>query len=223
VPTLVLAVVLAYLIGSIPWSLIVARARGIDLRDYGSGNAGATNAWRVLGRGPGMVVFALDFLKGAGAVLLGLRLAIGEGLPDWPDARAWAGVLAGSAAMLGHVYTLTGRIFFGSWRGGKGVATGGGMCFGLVPLAATVGAIGFLLAVALTRYVSVGSLVAAISIPAVSLIRVALGHHVPAPLLGFALIVPVFIAYTHRANLRRLLSGEEARLNDPAGRVGDGG
>ena len=116
---------------------------------------------------------------------------------------------------------LTGRLFFGSWRGGKGVATGGGMCFGLVLLAATVGAIGFIVAVALTRYVSVGSLVAAISIPSVSLIRLALGYHVPAPLLGFALVVPLFIAYTHRANLRRLVSGQEARFSDPAGRVGE--
>jgi glycerol-3-phosphate acyltransferase PlsY len=170
-----------------------------------------------------MAVFALDFLKGAGAVLLGTRLVIGEGLPDWPDARAWAGVLAGSAAMLGHVYTLTGRLLFGSWRGGKGVATGGGMCFGLVPLAATVGAVVFVLAVALTRYVSIGSLGAAISIPSVLLVKLALGEHVPAPLLGFALVVPLFIAYTHRSNLQRLFSGSEARLNDPVGRVGEGG
>lgn len=219
--TILLAVALAYLIGSIPWSLIVARLRGIDLREHGSGNAGATNAWRVLGRGPGLAVFALDFLKGLGAVLLAGRVSVGPGLPDWPDAGAWVAVLAGTAAMLGHVYTLTGRVFFGSWRGGKGVATGGGMLLGLVPVAVLAGAVVFLVAVALTRYVSIGSIGSAVTIPTVLLIRLALGQHVPTPLLAFALLVPLFIAYTHRSNLRRLLEGTEARFNDPAGRIGE--
>ncbi len=218
-PTILLVLALAYLIGSIPWSLIVGRLRGIDLREHGSGNAGATNAWRVLGRGPGLAVFALDFLKGLAAVLLATRLSIGTGLPDWPDASAWAGVLAGTAAMLGHVYTLTGRLFFGSWRGGKGVATGGGMLLGLVPLAVLAGAIAFIVVVAATRYVSLGSIASAVAIPTVLLIRLAVGQHVPAPLLGFALVVPLFIAYTHRSNLRRLFEGTEAKVNDPAGPI----
>ena len=221
-PTLLLVVAMAYVIGSIPWSLIVARLRGVDLREHGSGNAGATNAWRVLGRGPGLAVFALDFLKGLTAVLLATRISVGAGLPHWPDAAAWAGVLAGTAAMLGHVYTLTGRLVFGSWRGGKGVATGGGMLLGLVPVAVLAGAVVFLLSVAITRYVSIGSIGAAVTIPTVLLIRLALGQHVPSPLLVFALLVPLFIAYTHRSNLRRLLEGTEARVNDPASKIGEG-
>lgn len=213
-PTLLLVVGVAYVIGSIPWALVVARALGVNLRQHGSGSAGATNAWRVLGRGPGSLVFALDFLKGLAAVLLATRLSVGTGLPDWPDAAAWASVLAGSAAMMGHVVTLTGLALFGNVRGGKGVATGGGMLLGLVPVAVLAGAIVFVLTVALTRYISLGSIGAAATIPAVLLIRVALSQHVPAPLLGFSLLVPLFIALTHRSNLRRLLAGTEPRLGE---------
>jgi glycerol-3-phosphate acyltransferase PlsY len=220
--TLAVALALAYLVGSIPWSLVVGRAMGVDIRQHGSGNAGATNAWRVLGRGPGLLVFALDFLKGLAAVLLASRLRLAGGLPDWPDAVAWAEVLAGTAAMLGHVYTLTGRLFFGSWRGGKGVATGGGMLVGLVPVAVVVAAALFAAVVALTRYVSIGSIVAALTIPAVLLVQRALGAEVPGPILGFALIVPLFIVYTHRGNVRRLLAGTEARFSDPVHPVEEG-
>jgi glycerol-3-phosphate acyltransferase PlsY len=220
--TLAVVAALAYLLGSIPWSLVVGRAMGVDIRQHGSGNAGATNAWRVLGKGPGLLVFALDFLKGLAAVLLASRVRLAGGLPDGPDAVAWAEVLAGTAAMLGHVYTLTGRLFFGSWRGGKGVATGGGMLVGLVPIAVLVAAGVFVAAVALTRYVSIGSILAAVTIPVVLLVRMALGVAVPGPILGFALVVPLFIAYTHRANVRRLLAGTEARVSDPARPIEEG-
>ena len=194
-------------------------ARADGCREHGSGSSGATNAWRVLGRGPGGLVFALDFLKGLAAVLLATHIEVAGGLPDWTYAEAWARVLAGSAAMLGHVVTLTGLALFGDVRGGKGVATGGGMLLGLVPVAVLAGAVVFLITVAATRYVSLGSIAAAVTIPAVLLVRLALGQAVPPPLLWFALLVPLFIAVTHRSNLRRLLRGSEARFHDPAGPV----
>lgn len=221
--TLTAILALSYLLGSIPWSLVVGRMMGVDIREHGSGNAGATNAWRVLGKGPGAVVFALDFLKGLLAVALLSRLRLGDGLPAWlgsaETAGAWAMVLAGMAAMLGHVYTLTGRLFFGSWKGGKGVATGGGMFFGLAPIAGFVGVAVFLAVTLATRFVSLASILTAASLPVTLLVRRALGADVAGPVLGFALIVPLFILYTHRTNVRRLLDGTEARVTDPAGPI----
>jgi glycerol-3-phosphate acyltransferase PlsY len=129
-------------------------------------------------------------------------------------------MLAGAAAMLGHVVTPAGRVLFGSWRGGKGVATGGGMLLGLVPVAVLVGLAAFVAVVAATRYVSLGSIAAAAAIPAtVFAQRLLFGQPVPAPILGFSLLVFAFIVYTHRTNLRRLREGTEAKVTDPAGPI----
>ncbi len=220
--SLLLIVALSYLLGAIPFSLIVARAHGVDLRAHGSGNAGATNVWRVVGKGPGALTFALDAGKGLVATLLLSQLRVGgESLAGLLGAYdgAWAQVIAGAAAMAGHVWTVWGRLFFGSWRGGKGVATGAGMLLGLIPLAVAVGAVVFALAVWLTRWVSLGSLLAAASLPITLAVQRAAGADVPTPLWGFALVVPLFIVWTHRSNVRRLLAGTEPRLSDPAGRA----
>lgn len=212
--TLLFAVVIAYVLGSIPWGLIVGRARGVDIREHGSGNAGATNAWRVLGRRYGALVFALDFLKGAAAVLIAHYVDLPGGLPDWPYAEAWVDMIAGGAAILGHVYTVTGRLFFGSWRGGKGVATSGGVLLGLMP-PAMLAALGVLVVtVATTRYVSLGSMLAALTIAVVQVLRMALLHRPPPqPLVWFSVLIPLFIVYTHRANVRRLMAGTEKRFS----------
>ena len=219
--SLALVVVLSYLLGAVPFSLVVARAHGVDLRQHGSGNAGATNAWRVLGRGPGTLVFALDLLKGLVPVLLAPRLA-GADAADLlgPWAPTWLAVIAGASAMLGHVYTVWGRLFFGSFKGGKGVATGAGMLLGLIPVAVGVGAVVFAGAMAATRWVSLGSILAAVSLPVTLGVQRALGAEVPPPVWAFALVVPVFIVWTHRANVRRLLDGTEPRLSDKAARQG---
>jgi glycerol-3-phosphate acyltransferase PlsY len=210
-----LVVVLSYLLGAVPFSLVVARAHGVDLRQHGSGNAGATNAWRVLGRGPGTLVFALDLLKGLVPVLLAPRLAgVDAADPFGPSAPAWLAVLAGASAMLGHVYTVWGRLFFGSFKGGKGVATGAGMLLGLIPVAVAVGAVVFAAVMALTRWVSLGSILAAVSLPVTLGVQRALGATVAPPVWAFALVVPVFIVWTHRTNVRRLLDGTEPRLSD---------
>jgi glycerol-3-phosphate acyltransferase PlsY len=216
-PALALALTLAYVLGSIPSGLIVGHARGVDIRRHGSGNAGATNAWRVLGKGPGLLVFALDFLKGAVAVLIAYALASWL-LPDGSEnTKAWVMMAAGAAAMLGHVYTVTGRLFFGSWRGGKGVATGGGVLLGLMPPAMLAALAVLIVTVVTTRYVSLGSILAAVTIAVVQVLRSAFLHHgPPGPLVGFSVVIPFFIVYTHRANLRRLLAGTETRFSTPA-------
>ena len=222
--SLLLVLALSYALGAVPWGLVVARARGVDLRQHGSGNAGATNALRVLGKGPGLLVFLLDFGKGLAAVLLVSRLADVEALRQMgvlgsrPElVTAWVETLAGTAAMLGHVFTVWGRVVFGSWKGGKGVATGAGMLAGLAPLPVGLALVVFIAVLAATRYVSLGSVLAALSLP-VSLVvlHVGFGKPSPPPVWVFATVVPAFIVWTHRANVRRLLDGTEARIGSKA-------
>lgn len=216
--SLLLILALSYLLGSIPFSLIVSWFRGVDLRKHGSGNAGATNALRVLGTSPGILVFILDVSKGIVATVLvsQIRLA-GEALPGFlgtsPNAMIWMMVFAGTAAILGHVITLTGYVLFGSFKGGKGVATGVGILMGLIPTAAGVALALFFVVVVLTRYVSLGSLLATTSIPLTLLIEtVAFGESFRAGVWAFAVAAPFIIAYTHRQNIRRLLRGTESRV-----------
>ncbi|MEM1056870.1 MAG: glycerol-3-phosphate 1-O-acyltransferase PlsY [Bacteroidota bacterium] len=202
----------AYLLGAIPFSLVVARLRGVDLRRHGSGNAGATNAMRVLGKGPGALVFALDFFKGLLATVVLPTTLLGAAAPEWTM------VAAGATAMIGHVFTVWGALFFGGWKGGKGVATGAGMLTGLVPVAVLAGLIVFVSTVALSRMVSLGSILAATTIP------IALGAQsllYPSTTPGraiwiFAIAVPLFILWTHRSNVQRLLDGTEAKVTDTA-------
>lgn len=223
--SLLLIVALSYGLGAIPFSLLVAQAKGVDLRAHGSGNAGATNVWRVVGMGPGALTFALDAGKGLVATLLLSQIRVGgESLAGLlgPHHGAWLQVIAGAAAMAGHVWTVWGRVLFGSWRGGKGVATGAGMLLGLIPVAVGVGVVVFAATLAATRWVSLGSILAAVSLPLTLAAQRAAGASVALPLWGFVLVVPLFIVWTHRTNIRRLLAGTEPRLNDPAGRVASG-
>lgn len=201
----------AYLLGAIPFSLVVARVRGVDLRAHGSGNAGATNALRVMGRGPGALVFVLDFLKGVVATIALPALILGS------DAATWTQVASGATAMIGHVVTVWGALFFGGWKGGKGVATGAGMLAGLVPTAVFAGLLVFVITVASTRLVSLGSILAAMTIPVTLAVqRFALGREIAPAIWVFALAVPLFILWTHRENVKRLVSGTEAKVSDPA-------
>jgi glycerol-3-phosphate acyltransferase PlsY len=212
--TLLVILVLSYLLGSIPSGLIVGRVRGVRLEEHGSGNAGTTNALRVLGTGAGLLVLAVDVLKGVLAVAVVSRIRLGEGLPEalGPQADAWVMVLAGIAAMLGHVFTVIGLLFYGNLRGGKGVATAAGMLLGLVPTAVGVAFLLFTGVVALTRFVSLGSILAALSIPLTLLVERALGFDVPGPVFLVTVAIPLFILYTHRANVQRLLAGTENRF-----------
>lgn len=208
----VVILVLSYLVGSIPTSILAGRLlRGIDIRQHGSGNAGATNVFRVLGTGPGIAVMLLDLLKGVLAVGVIAQLRIGGEAPPeflYPNGDGWMMVAAGGAAVLGHIYTI-----YAGFKGGKGVATGAGVAVALAPVPVLVGIALFGLIVWTTRYVSLASMVAAASLPLTQLLRAAVfGVHVPAPVWWFCAIVPLLIVFTHRANIGRLLHGRESRV-----------
>lgn len=201
---LALAILLAYLVGSLPTAYLVGRLKGIDVRRVGSGNMGATNVYRTLGAGPAAVVLLIDATKGAVAALL---------LPRWfalSDPVLWGAVL-GLVAMLGH----SRPVFLGFKSGGKGVATAGGVFAALAPIACVAGLIAFVFTVAVTRYVSLGSLVAAVVLP----IAVAATEGVRSVTFAAAVAVTLFVLWSHRSNIGRLRRGEERRL----GRPGPGG
>jgi acyl phosphate:glycerol-3-phosphate acyltransferase len=201
------AVLLAYVLGSIPAAYIAGRSRGIDLRKHGSGNLGATNVFRVLGAKVGITVFLFDMAKGAVPVLFFWRwTAVGE----WPLSTPLAIQIAcGIAAIAGHVRPM----FLKFGKGGKGVATAAGVFLGLAPIPAAIALASFAAVLLATGYVSLGSLSAATILPiAVYLISGA------SPLLVVAIIVALFVFWTHRANIARLRRGEEHRFGrKPAG------
>lgn len=185
-------VAIGYLLGSIPTGVLVARRRGVDLRAVGSGNIGATNVARALGRRMGVLVLVLDALKGLAAVLLALALHPGE---------AW---LAGTglAAVLGHLFPVWLRL-----HGGKGVATSVGVLLGLLPAAGAAAAFAYLVVYAKTRTSSLGSLTAATAgLLAAPFVATSI------PRLALAAVLFVTIVVTHRENIGRLLSGEEGRV-----------
>jgi len=185
-----------YLIGSIPFGVVVVRVfRHEDIRTRGSGNIGASNVWRSYGRGLGVPVALLDVAKGFVPALVGVKLG-GE----------WVGVLAGSAAMLGHARPIWLRFA----KGGKMVATGGGVALALAPVAALLSLAVFLATLLLFRYASLASLVTALALP---LLCVALGE--PPATVTFASAACVAVFVLHRQNIRRLLHGAEPRFARP--------
>jgi len=204
---IVLILLGCYLIGSIPFSYIFTKMEtGKDIRQLYSGNAGATNASRVLGRWYGMVIGVLDFCKGLAAVFLAgfimqhSYIPIGE---EYAFGSRAVQSLAGLAAIAGHLYP----IFIG-FRGGKGVATFFGALTALVPLAGMVGGEVFLIIFLLYSYVSLGSIVAVASTYIV-LVPMIVFYGFPWEYIVFTLIGTVIIAYKHRENIKRLLSGNE--------------
>jgi acyl phosphate:glycerol-3-phosphate acyltransferase len=190
----ILLLAASHLIGSIPFSYLVARWFGVgDVRQVGSGNVGATNVMRSAGKTAGILAFLLDAAKGSVATLLVSHLAPGDVLTS---------SLAAIAAVLGHVFPVWLR-----FRGGKGVATGAGAFFPLAPLAAGLSLVAFAATLAVSRYVSVSSIVAAASLP----ILAALFGAPRAVWLSAAFCVGV-IVWKHRPNLERLAAGAERRL-----------
>ena len=187
-----LAVVAAYLVGSIPFAQLLSKRRGVDLRRVGSGNVGATNVLRTLGVRAAVLAMMLDAVKGTIAVLVAQRLTSGLGAP----------VAAGLASMIGHVYPVWLR-----FRGGKGVATAAGAFAVLAPVAAAVAVGMFLLAVAITRFISVGSMVAAIT-----LAGWAIASDAPTAVGIGAAIAAALVIVAHRANMLRLAAGTERRI-----------
>ncbi len=195
----------SYLLGSLSFSLLVVwLLRRVDLRTLGSGNAGATNVLRTSGRWPALLVLALDIAKG----IVPVRLAQALGAPS--EVAAGAGL----AAIAGHVFPL----FFG-FRGGKGVATGLGVFVALFPLAGVSALLLFLTVVAVTRLVSLGSMLAAASVPFLALLwaRIGWASAVTRPTLALAAACAGVVLIRHRTNLARLLAGTERRLGAQGG------
>ncbi len=192
-----------YLLGSIPSGFLAGRLRGVDMRKEGSGNVGATNTLRVLGKGWGYAVFAADLVKGLVAASLAVR--IGGGLV--PDAWGYPGVAGGIAAVLGHNFP----VWLG-FRGGKGIATSGGVMLGLFPPPVFVsGLVVWALVFFTSRYVSLASLAAAVSFPISSFTLVWMGRCEPA--LGvIATVMGALAFWKHRTNITRLASGTEKRF-----------
>ncbi len=196
--SLALAAAASYLLGSIPTGYLYGRLRGKDIRTLGSGNVGATNVLRVFGAVPGIVILLVDAGKGFAAVYWLGRLSA------WPAAD-WARVGCALAAVLGHTYTC-----YLGFRGGKGVATSLGVFLALAPFATLVVLLLFGTTVALTRYVSVGSLSAAAGLPLLLLATGETGGQHAVHWL--ALLLSLVVIVKHRSNIRRLLQGTENRL-----------
>lgn len=191
-----------YLVGGIPWALIVGRTfYGVDPRDHGSGNLGATNVFRVLGFRAGLAVFALDIAKGAAAVALAMLVCPPE---ITGNARDWVLVSVAMAAILGHSFSPYIR-----FRGGKGVATGAGTIAVMMPLAWPILFVSFIVVVAAWRMVSLGSIVIAIEFPILTWV---LYGDRPA-LVVFSLVAATLVVARHWANIGRIARGEESKIS----------
>ena len=225
--TFLAIVAVSYIIGSIPTSIIAGRMlKGIDVRQFGSGNAGGTNAFRVLGWKAGLAVTLIDIAKGTIAAVYVVGFFKAHPVGAFPDMNEVAlSLIAGMSAVIGHVFTV-----FAGFKGGKGVSTAAGMLIGIAPVSMLMVIGIFILAVTLSRYVSLGSILAALAFPLIIAIRkyiFELGGGLDYRFLGgkwfvhdsldyhlliFGFIVAAAIIYTHRANIKRLLTGTENRL-----------
>jgi acyl phosphate:glycerol-3-phosphate acyltransferase len=213
-------VVAAYLLGSIPFGFLVAKAKGVDIRSVGSGNIGATNAMRVLGKPAGILVLMADALKGYAACLLGLFIHIyfsnqltglhsstsdngTNSFEELLNSFSYFPIIAGIFAVLGHNYPC-----WLKFKGGKGIATSAGVYLALAPWAVLVALIVFILAVLFTRYVSVGSIAAAITLP------VTVWVMTPQNLLLCVVTTALgaLAIYKHKSNIQRIMAGTENRL-----------
>jgi glycerol-3-phosphate acyltransferase PlsY len=208
-------IILSYLVGSIPTSIIVSKlSKGIDIRNYGSGNAGGTNVMRILGWKHGVFVILLDAMKGVLAVIVVARLFQGtvpfENATPFDDFTL-VQIIAGIAAVIGHIWTV-----FAGFKGGKGIATALGMLLMIITVDMLVAVGIFIIVVTVSRYVSLGSILAAISVPLTLIVRENI-FHVDVPgyntLLPFVIMVSLLVIFTHRKNVVRLLNGSESRIS----------
>lgn len=191
-----LALVACYLMGAIPFGLIIGKVmRGIDIRDFGSGNIGFTNVLRTLGLGPGIAVFFFDTVKGLAAVVLCQRMGMSEYLI----------VTGGILSIVGHSFSV-----FLKFQGGKGVATSLGMIIGLNPAIAGIAFVLWLALVAITRIISIASIIAAVSVPVMMFVWES--QRVPRAYQAIAVLATALIVVKHRPNIKRLLKGTEARV-----------
>lgn len=198
---LAIITLIAYVIGATPFGYLAGRLKGIDIREHGSGNIGATNVLRTLGKPIGITVFILDFLKGFVPVALALQWTAGK-----PSAEL-AGILAALGTILGHNFT-----FWLKFKGGKGIATSAGALVGLMPWCVLIALVAWLVTFRVSRYVALASIVAAIVLPlAVLILGLTKGSLSPA-ILVFSLVLSALAVFRHRTNIKRLREGTENRF-----------
>ena len=196
---------ISYLIGSVPAGYLAGRVAGIDIRKVGSGNIGATNVLRVLGRRYGYPVFVFDFAKGTAAVEM--SILIFNNTHHAEVSRELCAILAGVSSVIGHSYP----VWLG-FKGGKGVATSFGVVFGLIPVAALIAVMVWLITFGTTRYVSVASMTAALTLPVTVVAMLSLKQLSGPTLLLFSICLAAIMIWRHRSNLSRLMSGTEPRF-----------
>lgn len=197
-----LALLASYLLGAVPFGFLMARLlRGVDLRKVGSGNIGATNAMRVLGKPLGVVAFLLDFAKGLVPAALIAPMLAGEGRAD-----GWLPVLCAAAAVCGHVWPVYLR-----FRGGKAVATGCGGIGGIDPLVLVGGGLAWGITLVTTRYVGLASVVMGLAFPALAAVRAARGEGGGELVWGTA-VLAALVLVRHRSNLGRMVAGTEPKI-----------
>jgi glycerol-3-phosphate acyltransferase PlsY len=196
-----LLIILAYLIGSIPTAVWIGkRFYGIDVREFGSGNAGATNTFRVLGKKAGIPVLVIDIIKGSSAVAIAYFSSFIAGSPEFVNLQLGLGV----AALVGHIFPV-----FAGFRGGKGVATLLGIVACILPVAASLSLVIFLLVLFLSRMISLSSMLAGVSFPII--LNIFLHNHNPV-LTTFSILVAVLLIITHRKNIKRILTRQESKV-----------
>ena len=212
---MVIVVLLSYIVGSIPTSVMLSKwGHGFDIRSKGSGNAGGTNVFRVLGWKSGVFVIIVDALKGVIATTVVARLFWDPTLPFYNhtpfDDFTIIQMICGGAAVIGHVWTM-----FAGFKGGKGIATGAGMLIGIAPTEFAVSIAVFLIFLYAFRYVSLGSIMAAASFPLSLIIRYNILSdeiHSYKTLVFFSTGIALFLIYSHRANIKRLIEGTERKI-----------
>lgn len=200
--------VFSYLLGSIPFGWLLGRMAGKDVRQFGSKNIGATNVWRVCGWKWGLSAFVLDFLKGLAAVLLLVQSAFAAGAPP-----PYPGILAAVGAVLGHNFPVWLR-----FKGGKGVATSAGAMAGLMWLPFLVAIAVFVVTVAASRYISLGSMVASVTLAVACAVLLPHPFGADLPLFLLAAILAAMLIVRHRQNIVRILNGTENRFPPPKNR-----
>ena len=208
-------IILSYLVGSIPNSIIISRVvKGIDIREHGSGYAGGTNVMRVMGWRYGVIAILLDAFKGVVAVVFIARLHYGgmpfENVTPFDDFTL-VQIIAGISAVIGHIWTV-----FAGFKGGKGIATALGMLIIIVTIDMLVAVAVFAIVVSVSRYISLGSILGAIAVPLTLVIRENLFHvniEGYGTLLPFLIFVSLLVIYTHRKNVVRLINGNENKVN----------